>query len=69
MGALPGGLHGGLKYNAIPREAEAIIAVPAGDVAKVEELTAAYQTVVAKEYRFSDPDISITCAAADAADR
>ena len=58
---------GGLKYNAIPREAEAIIAVPAGDVAKVEELTAAYQTVVAKEYRFSDPDISITCAAADAA--
>lgn len=58
---------GGLKYNAIPREAEAIIAVPAGDVAKVEELTAAYQTVVAKEYRFSDSDISITCAAADAA--
>ena len=60
---------GGLKYNAIPREAEAVIAVPAAPAAQVEQMVADYQTMVAKEYRFSDPDIAITCTPADAAER
>ena len=56
---------GGLKYNAIPREAEAVIAVPAEAVAQVEQMVADYQAAISKEYRFSDPDIAITCTAAE----
>ena len=58
---------GGLKYNAIPREAEAVIAVSAADMAKVEEVVAAHQAMASKEYWISDPDIVISCAAAESA--
>lgn len=54
-------LTGGMQYNAIPREAEALIAVPAGDAAKVRETVADYQAVFSREFRFSDPDIALTC--------
>ena len=58
---------GGLKYNAIPREAEAVIAVPAAQAAQVDQLVAEYQAIVSKEYRFTDPDITLTCAPAEPA--
>ena len=58
---------GGLKYNAIPREAEAVIAVAAGDVAKVREIVAQHQEMASKEYWISDADIVISCAASEAA--
>jgi len=58
---------GGLKYNAIPREAEAVITVDAADVERVKAVTAAYQAIAAKEYWLSDPGITLTCEEAPAA--
>ena len=53
-------VSGGAKDNAIPREADAVIAVKTGDVEKlkaiVKELAATYK----KEFRKSDPDVEIT---------
>lgn len=63
------GFTGGLKYNAIPREAEAVVAVSAADAERVRALTAQLQEAVSKEYRFSDPDIAVTCEEAPAAAR
>lgn len=60
---------GGLKYNAIPREAEALIAVDAVDADAVHAVTAAFQKTVFGEYWYSDSEISITCEPAKAAER
>lgn len=57
-------LSGGMQYNAIPREAEAVIALAAGDAAKAEELLSRYRAAVTREYRFSDPGIAVVCEAA-----
>lgn len=58
---------GGLKYNAIPREARAVIAVDPADVETVTRMVASYQAIVSKEYRFSDPEIVISCTPAEPA--
>lgn len=54
-------LTGGMQYNAIPREAEALIAVPPEEADRVRALVGAYREAFVRELRFSDPEISLDC--------
>ena len=47
----------GLKANAIPREADAVIAV--ADIAKAEQVLAELQTTLRNEHRTTDPNITL----------
>jgi len=58
-------LSGGLKTNAIPREADAIIALPASEVGKAEQLLSNLQSTLREEYRTQDPDISLALTEAE----
>ena len=60
-------VSGGLKANAIPREADAVIAVPAAEVGKAEQILTGLQQVLRTEYRVPDP--GITLALVDSKDR
>jgi len=53
-------IAGGLKNNAIPREAEVIISVPSDKVSNVKEIVSAFEATLRNEYRVADPDISLT---------
>ena len=55
-------LQGGNKPNAICREAEAIIAVPADEVEDMVADVKAYSSLLAQEYASSDPDVRAVCA-------
>ena len=52
-------LEGGSKHNAIPREAEATIVVPAADEAKVREIAAECEATFKNAFATTDPDIKI----------
>jgi dipeptidase D len=52
-------LSGGLKANAIPREADAVIAMPSSDASKAEQILAAFQQTLRTEYRVPDPGITL----------
>ena len=54
-------IGGGNKPNAICREAEAFIAVPADEADEMVEDAKAFGAVIKAEYASSDPDIFITC--------
>ena len=54
-------LGGGNKPNAICREAEAVIAVPADDAPEWEADAVAFNDLIKAEYKSSDPGIGITC--------
>ena len=54
-------IEGGNKPNAICREAEAVIAVPADEVEEMMEDAKAFDAVIKKEFASSDPDIFVTC--------
>ena len=54
-------LGGGNKPNAICRDAEAFIAVPADDVSEWEADARAFEALIQAEYHSSDPGIGITC--------
>ena len=54
-------LGGGNKPNAICREAEAFIAVPADDIAEWEADAKAFDALIKAEFRASDPGIGILC--------
>ena len=54
-------IDGGNKPNAICREAEAVIAVPADEVEEMMEDAKAFDAVIKKEFASSDPDIFVTC--------
>ena len=54
-------LGGGNKPNAICREAEAFIAVPADDIAEWEADAKAFNALIQDEFRSSDPGIGIQC--------
>lgn len=54
-------LGGGNKPNAICREAEAFIAVPADDIAEWEADAKAFDALIKAEFRSSDPEIGILC--------
>ena len=53
-------LAGGLKDNAIPRECNASILVPAEGAARVEEIIAATSEVLKKEFFSSDAGVQVT---------
>ena len=55
-------LGGGNKPNAICREAEAYIAVPADDVSEWEADAKAFDALIKAEFSASDPGIGIVCA-------
>jgi dipeptidase D len=52
-------IEGGNKHNAIPREASAVIAVPAGSAPMVKELAAAVARDTLQEIGGIDPDLRI----------
>jgi len=54
-------LGGGNKPNAICREAEAFIAVPADDIAEWEDDAKAFDALIKAEFRASDSGIGILC--------
>jgi len=54
-------LGGGNKPNAICREAEAVIAVPADEVDEWKEDTAAFDALIKAEYKSNDPGVTATC--------
>lgn len=53
----------GLKYNAIPREAETLILVSEKDVEKVQSVVAETGADLKKEYRVADKDIAVSAVA------
>lgn len=52
-------MEGGLKDNAIPRKAQAVILVENGDVQEMERLVKETESVIRREYAVTDPDIRI----------
>ncbi len=53
-------ISGGLKYNAIPREAEATFLVKQEHKNMVFDIVSNYQKIFNDEFRTCDPDISVT---------
>ena len=53
-------ITGGNKANAIAREAEAVIAVPAGELADTVEDFKAFGKILSDEFRVSDPEIKVS---------
>ncbi len=53
-------LEGGTAHNAIPRDAEAVVALPAGDVDQVSQIAAALSDTLKEEHGKTDPNIAIT---------
>ena len=67
-GARIASLLGGLKDNAIPREAEAVVCVPAEKLADALAAVEAYDAEVRPAYDEADPQLKILAAETDAAD-
>ncbi len=53
-------LRGGLKYNAIPREADALIYVPENEAVNVNNLVQEMQSVFHNEFASTDSNISVS---------
>ncbi|MDY0297382.1 MAG: aminoacyl-histidine dipeptidase [Acidobacteriota bacterium] len=58
-------IKGGSAHNAIPRDCEAVIAVPADSLEAVTRIVRNFEAVVKKEYHGIDPDLSLAAAASD----
>lgn len=58
-------VDGGLKDNAIPRVAEAIIFVDKDSVDKVNAIVDEYKSIFINEYRSTDPELDVVAAAFD----
>lgn len=56
-------VNGGTKHNAIPREAQAVIAVRKEDEGKLREIAAAYDTIYRDEFKVADPDVHVVVSA------
>ncbi len=52
-------LNGGLKYNAIPREMDAVILIKPEDKAKVSEKLSELENVFKNEFRTSEPHLKV----------
>lgn len=52
-------IHGGTAHNAIPRDAEAVIAVPADRVDAVKAFVASLESALKAEYAKTDPSITL----------
>lgn len=53
-------VNGGSKNNAIPREADAIIAVKASDVEKVKEIVNSWNPILLNELKTQDPGVNVS---------
>ena len=60
-------ITGGLKYNAIPRNAEAVIGIEPDEKERFEEVLKHFGKVFSDEYRVNDPDIQVEYAPQEAA--
>jgi dipeptidase D len=60
MGARLASLEGGNKHNAIPREAEALVFIPAKAWPKAAEYVASMQQVLKAEISTVDPDLALS---------
>ena len=54
-------IKGGNKPNAIAREAEAVIAVPAGEMEDMKADFAEFGRILSSEFAVSDPDVKVSC--------
>lgn len=54
-------IDGGKKHNAIPREAHAIITVPAAKKSEIEKCVMKFDQIVRSEFLSTDPHVKITC--------
>lgn len=52
-------ITGGTKHNAIPREAQAVIAVRSEDESKLREIAASYDTIYRDEFKVADPGVRV----------
>ena len=66
MDCILSSINGGSMRNAIPREASAVVAVPADEVKDVKTLVADILATVKKEYARIDPGVSISIEASKA---
>ena len=62
-------VNGGMKVNAIPREAEAVIAIKPEDAAKLQAAFTAVSGEKKGQYRNTDPGLEITLTPASAAEK
>ena len=53
-------IGGGSKHNAIPREAEAIIDIPADGADKLKKLAGDFQSIFREELKFVDADVTVS---------
>ncbi|WP_232695850.1 aminoacyl-histidine dipeptidase [Brevibacillus daliensis] len=53
-------VHGGMKTNAIPREAEAIIFISIEQEATLQEIVEKWQMTLQKELRVQDPNVQVS---------
>lgn len=65
FGALIAEAGGGDLRNAIPREAYAIVTVPAFEAERFESFVANYDCIYKNEFADTEPDIAFTCTAVD----
>lgn len=59
-------VNGGTACNAIPRDAEAIITLPAELEPEFKELAAKYDAIYKEEYKISDSDVKVSFESVDA---
>lgn len=52
-------VNGGTKHNAIPREAQAIVAVRKADEVKLREVVSSYDEIYRDEFKVADPDVRV----------
>ena len=57
-------LDGGGLRNAIPRESEAVIAIPKNDVEKLNKQVEVFNDILTSEYQSTDPEAELTIEAA-----
>ena len=57
-------IEGGKQYNAIPRDAAAVVAVPEGEVTRLTECVAAFAATVQQELARTEPDLQIAVTSA-----
>jgi dipeptidase D len=62
-------IAGGGPYNAIPREAAAVVAVPESEVTRLTERVAAFAATVEQELARTEPDLQISVTSADVPDK
>jgi dipeptidase D len=61
LGGRLANIEGGNKSNAIPREAEALVYVPAAKLSQAKKVVAAYQHTAKAELASVEPDLAIEC--------